>query len=283
METQILLNGLIMGSIYILIALGLTLLYGVLHMFNFAHGELYMLGGFSVYYVSEVFGVNYFLGLLAGALVCGFFGFIVERTLLRPLRGDWLSQVIVGLGLSRLIVGVSWQIFGTTEKSAAPVVTGIVHILGSTMSLERIVAGAMGLLAVAALYWFIKTRRSGMAIRAIEQDSEVATLLGVDINRMSSLTVVIGFAVAAISGAIVAPIFMINPGIGESALVKAFTIIIIGGLGSIRGCIVAGLLLGLIDSVGGTMLGSQIANMLSFSFVVVVLLFRPEGIGMHRV
>ena len=250
MITQSLINGIIIGSIYILIALGLTLLYGVLHMFNFAHGELYMLGGFGVYYATEVFGLNYFVGLIGGAIACGFLGLVVERSLLRPLRGNWLNQVIAGLGLSRLIVGISWQVFGTMEKSAPALVTGVVRIFGIPMSTERIVAATMGLLAVATLYWFIKTRRSGMAIRAIEQDVEVATMMGVDINRISSLTVAIGFAVAAISGAIVAPIFMINPGIGETALAKAFTIIIIGGLGSIRGCIVAGLLLGLIDSFG---------------------------------
>lgn len=270
--------GLSIGSIYILMALGLTLMFGMMHIINFAHGAVYMLGAFVIYYVFFQWGTPYFFAFLLAMLLLGTFGFLVERCIYRPIKGGIEPTLVALLALATFLQAAGYPVFGTLDKHVPPVFQGTRNVLGVMISVERLmvipIAGAL----VLGLYLFITKTRIGSAMRAIEQDREAAALQGVNVHVVNGLAFAIGFALAAASGALIAPIFKLDPMMGELPLLKAFIIIILGGLGSIPGAILGGLMLGLIDSIVATALGAEPAFLLSFVFIILLLLFRPTGL-----
>jgi len=252
--------GLSIGSIYILMALGLTLMFGMMHIINFAHGAIYMLGAFAVYYIFSQWGAPYFAAFVLAMLLLGTFGYLVERSIYRPIKG-----------------GI-YPVFGQLDKHVPPVFQGTRNVLGVMISVERLMIIPMAGALVVGLYLFINKTKMGAAMRAIEQDKEAAALQGVNVHVVNGLAFAIGFALAAASGALMAPIFKLDPMMGEQPLLKAFIIIILGGLGSIPGAILGGLMLGLIDSIVATALGAEPAFLLSFVFIILLLLFKPTGL-----
>ncbi len=273
--------GLSIGSTYILMALGLTLMFGMMHIINFAHGAIYMLGAFVIYYVFFQWGAPYFAAFLVAMLLLGAVGYLVERCIYRPVKGGIEPTLVALLALTTLLQAAGYPIFGTLDKHVPPVFQGTRNILGVMISVERLmivpIAGAL----VVGLYLFINRTTLGAAMRAIEQDREAAALQGVNVHAVNGLAFAIGFALAAAAGALMAPIFKLDPMMGEDPLLKAFIIIILGGLGSIPGAILGGLILGLIDSVVATALGAEPAFLLSFVFIILLLLFRPSGLFGH--
>jgi branched-chain amino acid transport system permease protein len=270
--------GVSIGSIYILMALGLTLMFGMMHIINFAHGAVYMLGAFVIYYVFFQSGVPYFAAFLLAMILLGAFGYLIERGIYRPIKGGIEPTLVALLALTTFLQAAGYPVFGQLDKHVPPVFAGTRNILGVTVSVERLmiipIAGAL----VVALYLFINKTRLGGAMRAIEQDKEAAALQGVNVDRINGLAFGVGFALAAAAGALMAPIFKLDPMMGEQPLLKAFIIIILGGLGSIPGAILGGLMLGLIDSIVATALGAEPAFLLSFVFIILVLLFKPTGL-----
>ena len=270
--------GVSIGSIYILMALGLTLMFGMMHIINFAHGAVYMLGAFVIYYVFFQSGVPYFAAFLLAMILLGAFGYVIERGIYRPIKGGIEPTLVALLALTTFLQAAGYPVFGQLDKHVPPVFAGTRNILGVTVSVERLmiipIAGAL----VVALYLFINKTRLGGAMRAIEQDKEAAALQGVNVDRINGLAFGVGFALAAAAGALMAPIFKLDPMMGEQPLLKAFIIIILGGLGSIPGAILGGLMLGLIDSIVATALGAEPAFLLSFVFIILVLLFKPTGL-----
>jgi len=270
--------GVSIGSIYILMALGLTLMFGMMHIINFAHGAVYMLGAFVIYYVFFQSGVPYFAAFLLAMILLGAFGYVVERGIYRPIKGGIEPTLVALLALTTFLQAAGYPVFGQLDKHVPPVFAGTRNILGVTVSVERLmiipIAGAL----VVGLYLFINKTRLGGAMRAIEQDKEAAALQGVNVDRINGLAFGVGFALAAAAGALMAPIFKLDPMMGEQPLLKAFIIIILGGLGSIPGAILGGLMLGLIDSIVATALGAEPAFLLSFVFIILVLLFKPTGL-----
>jgi branched-chain amino acid transport system permease protein len=281
--TQSVIIGLSIGSIYILMALGLTLMFGMMHIINFAHGAIYMLGAFVVYYVFYLGGIPYTMAFFAAMILLGLFGFAVERFIYRPVRGGIEPTLVALNAITTLLQAAGYPIFGPLDKNVPSVFEGSYTILGTPISTERLVIIPVAAVLVIALYLFINQTRIGAAMRAIEQDKEAAALQGVNVNVVNAVAFAVGFALAAAAGALMAPIFKLDPMMGEQPLLKAFIIIILGGLGSIPGAILGGLILGFIDSMVATAVGVEPAFLLSFVFIIILLLFKPNGLFGYEV
>jgi branched-chain amino acid transport system permease protein len=270
--------GLLTGILYVLVALGLTLIYGILHIVNFAHGEIYMLGAMGVFYLYVVFqlplAVTFAIILVLSLLL----GLGVERAFFRSLRGQWLQLVVASVGISLIIQSLGWIAFGVQEKNVASAFPGVFQVLGVRLPKERVLAAGVAVVLVALLYVLVYRTKTGLAMRAIEEDEETARMLGIDADRVASLAVSIGFALAALAGAFVAPIYSLNPGMGLEVILMSFLIIIVGGLGSITGTVLAGLLVGVLQSIGGIMLGAEAAYGIVFAVMIGVLIVRPAGL-----
>jgi branched-chain amino acid transport system permease protein len=270
--------GLLTGILYVLVAIGLTLIYGILHIVNFAHGEIYMLGAMAVFYLHVIAGVPLGLTLALILALALLLGLLVERAFFRSLRGQWLQLVVASVGISLIIQSVGWIAFGIQEKNVPSYLPGIVEVLGVRLPRERLLAAGVGLVLVAALYLVVYRTKVGLAMRAIEEDEETARMVGVNANRVAAFSVALGFALAALAGAFVAPIYSLNPGMGLESILMSFLIIIVGGLGSITGTVLAGLLVGVLQSVGAVMFGAEAAYGLVFVVMIAVLIVRPAGL-----
>jgi branched-chain amino acid transport system permease protein len=270
--------GVLTGILYVLVALGLTLIYGILHIVNFAHGEIYMLGAMAVFYLYAVAGLPLLPTLALIVVLAALGGWAVERGIFRSLRGQWLQLVVASVGISLVIQSVGWIVFGIQEKTVPSYLPGIVQFLGVRLPRERLLAAAVAVVLVLALYWLVYRTQVGLAMRAIEEDEETARMLGVNANRVAALSVALGFVLAAVAGAVVAPVYSLNPGMGLEPILMSFLIIIVGGLGSITGTVLAGLLVGVIQSVGAVLFGAEAAYALVFVVMIVVLVARPAGL-----
>ena len=270
--------GLVNGALYILTALGLTLIYGILHIVNFAHGEIYMLGAMLIYVLFVALQWPLPLAFAAIILLAVAAGLAVERGIFRSLRGQWMQLLVASVGISLIIQSLSWIAFGAQEKNVPSVLPGVLIISGVRMPIERLAAAGVALVLVTGLYWLVYRTRIGLAMRAIEEDEETARMLGVNSDRVAAIAVALGFVLAALGGAFVAPIYSLNPGMGLEAILMSFIIIIIGGLGSITGTVLAGLLIGMLQSIGALTLGAEAAHVLVFAAMIAVLVLRPQGL-----
>lgn len=270
--------GVLTGILYVLVALGLTLIYGILHIVNFAHGEIYMLGAMGVFYLQVVAGLPFAVTLVLIVVGSLLLGAVVERAFFRSLRGQWLQLVVASVGISLVIQSVAWIAFGIQEKNVPSYLPGIVEVLGVRLPRERLLAAGVGLVLVAVLYLLVYRTKAGLAMRAIEEDEETARMLGVNADRVATLSVALGFVLAALAGAFVAPIYSLNPGMGLEPILMSFIIIIVGGLGSITGTVLAGLLVGVLQSVGAVMFGAEAAYGLVFVAMIAILVLRPAGL-----
>lgn len=270
--------GLVNGALYILTALGLTLIYGILHIVNFAHGEIYMLGAMLVYVLFVALQWPLPLAFAAIIALAILAGMAVERGIFRNLRGQWMQLLVASVGISLIIQSLSWIAFGAQEKNVPSVLPGVLVFAGIRLPVERLAAAGVALVLVSALYWVVYRTRTGLAMRAIEEDEETARMLGVNSDRVAAIAVALGFVLAALGGAFVAPIYSLNPGMGLEAILMSFIIIIIGGLGSITGTVLAGLLIGMLQSIGALTMGSEAAHVLVFVAMIAVLILRPQGL-----
>jgi branched-chain amino acid transport system permease protein len=275
--------GLSIGAIYILMALGLTLMFGMMHIINFAHGAIYMLGAFVIYYFFHLWGIPYSLAFVIAMILLGLFGFGVERFIYRTVRGNIEPTLVALLALTTLLQAAGYPVFGPLDKNVPSVFGGNYVIFGTPISAERLMIIPVAAVLVVALYLFINNTKIGAAMRSIEQDKEAAALQGVNVNVVNAVAFAVGFSLAAAAGALMAPIFKLDPMMGEQPLLKAFIIIILGGLGSIPGAILGGLILGFIDSIVATAVGVEPAFLLSFVFIILLLLFKPNGLFGYEV
>lgn len=276
---QVVLNSLVLGLTYVLMASGLTLVFGIMRIVNFAHGQMYMLGAYALYYAYNYLHINYFLSILISATLIGFFGILIERAVIRPfIKGPIIPILSMILGVMTLLDGLAAIVFGDQDEAVQSPFSGeIIHLGPVTLSLERIVIIITGMLIILGLYWFIFRTKEGKAIRAMGQDRHAATLQGISVNRVSTLVMGIGCALAAAAGSIIAPIFVINPFIGHTPLFKALIVITLGGMGSIWGALLGGLILGFIEGFGYTY-GGMATEMFGFFLVMAILLIRPRGL-----
>lgn len=279
---QSLINGLVAGWIYILVALGLTLVLSIIGIVQLAHGEIYMLGAYGVYYLSTIAGLSFLLALSLSAICVGVVGIGIEKVFFRPFRGQVDRALIIAIGLIILLQNIVLVSVGGTPKAAPSPFPGVFILLGVRISWERIAVILVGLVLVSALFLFIHRTKLGQAMIAISQDREVAALQGINIDRISSLAMFLGCALAAVSGGLVGAMFDISPLMGGFALMKGIAVIILGGLGSIAGAVIGGLIMGLIDGLVPPLLNTHIAGLIGFGVIILILIFRPQGLLGHE-
>lgn len=277
---QFVINGLIVGGAYALIGIGLTLVLGIMNVVNFAHGELYMLGSYFLYTFFSLMGVNFYLSILLSIVAVMVIGFLCERVILKPLRKRSVETVMLAMiGVSLLfqnLAMLSWTAVPQSIKSPFP--PEAIIIGGLYFIPQRILVMAIAFLFVVLTHYLLKKTKLGKAMRATFLDSETASLMGINSNQIYSFTFVLGAGLAAASGALLGPVFTIHPYTGNLANLKAFTIVIFGGLGSFTGAITAGLLLGVFESLGAGYVSSGYQDAVGFLMLILILIVKPTGL-----
>ena len=278
-----LVNGISLGSVYAIIALGYTMVYGIAKMLNFAHGDVIMIGGFVVFTTVSGMGLPPVIGILISVAACTVLGVVIERIAYKPLRGaSKLAVLITAIGVSYFLQNVALLIYGANTKSFTSVVTipplslagGALVISGETM-----VTIAACIVIMAVLSAFIKYSKSGRAMLAVSEDSGAAQLMGVNVNATIALSFAIGSALAAIAGVLLCSAYTsLTPYTGAMPGIKAFVAAVFGGIGSIPGAFIGGILLGVIEILGKAYISSQLADAIVFAVLIVVLLVKPTGL-----
>jgi branched-chain amino acid transport system permease protein len=277
---QHLVNAVMLGGTYALLGIGLTLIFGIMRVVNFTHGELYACGAYTTYLVSATLGLNFFLALLVAILAGVLLGALIERVLLRPMRGADIDIVmLVMIGAWIVMQNTELFFWGGVAKAIvtpfpeAPLVIGPVSI-----SWLRVFVLIVALLLIIGSYWLIHRTKLGKAMRATFQDRDTAALMGVHIAGIHTATFAIGSGLAAAAGALLGPVFLVTPTMGDLAALKAFAIVILGGLGNIVGATIGGFILALVEELGAGYISSGYRDAMGFLIIIVVLLFKPTGL-----
>jgi branched-chain amino acid transport system permease protein len=278
---QSILNGLASSGIYILIALGLTLVLSIMGIVQMSHGEIYMLGAYCTYYMVVGLGFNFFLAILLSTLLVGSFGIFLERICFRPFRGQIDRSVIISIGLILILQNLILSIAGGNPRSYNSPIIGVLRILGVSISWQRLFIVLTGLVLLIGLFLFIRMTKTGQAMLAISQDRDGAALQGINIDAISAVAMFLGCGLAAVAGALVGALFSMSPTMGSFALMKGIAVTVLGGLGSIPGAVIGGLIIGLIDGIMPVLTTSHIAGLIGFAAIVMILIFRPQGISGH--
>ncbi len=274
---QLIVNAIVLSSIYILVALGITYIFSILRVVSFAHGEIYMLGAYVTWLVVAWTGMNYIISLVIAIVVVFLFGLALERVFWHPIIKNPMACMIMSLGLLLILQGSVATIFGEREKSLSTQFPGVLNMAGVYLSVERIVIIVIAIVLVLGVLFFLRYHKQGQAMRAITANPEVAALQGIRVHRMQMLGFGIGCALAAAAGGLMANIFSLTPTMGLAPLFKAFIVLILGGLGSIPGVIVGGFIIGFVDAFGLTLIG-RVAGLLGFAIFILMLLIRPRGL-----
>jgi branched-chain amino acid transport system permease protein len=277
---QHLVNGLVLGGTYALLGIGLTLIFGLMNVVNFAHGEFYTMGAYAAFSALALAHLNFAAGVLAAIAVGALVGAACERVLLRPLHGESIdTTMLVMIGVSIVLQNAMLVGFGGVAKSiphpfpTAPVVLGPVSIA----PLRLVVLAAAAVLILAA-YLVIHRTRLGQAMRATFQDPDTAQLMGVRIHRVHTATFAFGAALAGAAGALLGPVFLVYPSMGDLAALRAFCVVILGGLGNLPGATLGGLILGVAEELGAGYVSSGYRDAAGFVIIIGVLLLRPSGL-----
>ena len=277
---QLLTNGIIIGATYALIAIGLTLIFGMMRVVNFAHGEFYMLGAYLAVSAASGLNLGYFISIPIAVVAVSIVGFVFERVFLRPLRNaDILSTALVTIGLSIFLQNTVLLIWGPRPGQVADPFGGAAWMLGDVgVTKIRLFTLAVAVAAMALLGALIKYAKIGRTMRATFQDREAAALQGIEVDRVFRFSFVVGVALAALAGALLSAIFVVSPDMGNMANLKSFAVVILGGLGNIPGAVAGGFLLGLAESFGAGYVSTGYKDGISFLLLIMVLLVRPYGL-----
>lgn len=281
---QQIVNGIVNGGLYALMAVGLTMIFGILDVINFAHGEFYMLGGYLAFVFAGLLELPlaavFILSILGGAVI----GLMAERIIFRPLQGKALAnQLIASMGLSIVLANGAAMIFTPTPRHIPASFSDVsLNILGVNFSLLRAVILVVSVVLIVALTIYVERTWMGLAMRSMAQNLTAALLMGIDVTRVSQVTFAIGSALAATAGVLVGPLLVVEPHMGGAAVLKAFAIVIMGGMGSIPGAIIAALVLGISESLAAGYIGSGFKELFAFILMIVILLVKPSGIWVRR-
>lgn len=278
-----LINGISLGSVYAIIALGYTMVYGIAKMLNFAHGDIIMVGGFTVFTIVSTAGGSPVVGVLASIVVCTVLGVTIEKVAYRPLRGaSPLAVLITAIGVSYLLQNVALLIFGSNARQFTSVVTlPALKLAGGKLSISgvTIVTIITCVIIMLALTTFINKTKIGQAMLAVSEDKGAATLMGINVNGTIAVTFAIGSSLATIAGVLLCSAYpSLTPYTGSMPGIKAFVAAVFGGIGSIPGAMIGGILLGVIENLAKAYISSQLADAIVFSVLIIVLLVRPTGI-----
>ncbi|WP_394139476.1 branched-chain amino acid ABC transporter permease [Cytobacillus oceanisediminis] len=276
---QQLFNGLTIGSVYSLVALGLTLVYGILHIPNFAHGALYMMGGYITLMMMVNYGLHYWLAILVSVLAVGLIGVLMERLVFHPLRNaPPIHDKIAAIGILLFLEAFAQYVWGAEYQTMPSPYGQVVQLFGLTFTMQRLLIIVSAIVIMLLLYMFLKKTFTGATIIAMSQDRDGANLVGINTSRVAILTFLISGGLAAIASSLAAPINLVFPGMGHLVILKAFVIIILGGMGSIPGAIVGGYILGFSESLGATYISNDYKDIIAFILLVIILSIKPTGL-----
>jgi len=277
---QVLINGLSLGVTYGVVALGLTVIFGVMRILNFTHGALLMLGGYCVYYSTVGFlHIPYIVALGLSFVLPGLFGALYEKILLRRYKGEILVCLIITLALSKILQGTAQATFGLMHKAIPPLFGTTLNLGGIYISSDRLFVVLSALLLLVGTLALIDYTKMGTAIRAVSIDNEAAALQGINVGGIYSFGMFISCGLAGIAGALISLINPIDAYMGEAPLITCFIVMIIGGLGSIGGTLAAAGLIGILESFVTSYFGSLVAGIVNFTILIIFLLIRPRGIS----
>lgn len=281
-----LINGLSSGSIYALIAIGYTMVYGIAKMINFAHGDIIMVGAYSLYVCIKM-DMPIWLAIIITVLVCSILGIVIEKVAYKPLRNaPSLAVLITAIGMSYLLQNLALLIFGANQIPFASIIeTRVVTILGLDFSMTTIVTLVITTIMMILLTLFINKTKAGSAMRAVSEDKGAAELMGINVNRTISMVFAIGSALAAVAGILyICQYQKLTHTMGALPGIKAFVAAVLGGIGSVPGAMIGGILLGIIESLSKAYINSQISDAIVFGMLVLVLLVKPSGLlGKNRI
>lgn len=278
---QILVNGLVSGSIYALIALGLTLIFGIMRVVNFAHGQMYMLGGFGVYYLYAEAGLPYPVALLLSTLSVALVGVAFElfffRRVMRISKREE-NTMLLAMGTALFLENAALLVFGEKQRGVPPFVDGVLMIGDAYLPTARLLVMASAIVLVGALMAFVQFTSTGRALRAVAQDREATRLQGINTDMLGAIGFGLGAGLAGAAGGLLVTVFAVNSGVGTAVSVKAFTMIMLGGAGVVPGAILGGLLLGFAEAIGYDLFPGSVTYLLIFVFLITFLVIRPQGI-----
>uniref|UniRef100_A0A7C4MQA5 Branched-chain amino acid ABC transporter permease n=1 Tax=Desulfatirhabdium butyrativorans TaxID=340467 RepID=A0A7C4MQA5_9BACT len=272
-------NGLVMGVIYALAALGVSLVVGIMNVVNFAHGELYILAGYFSFLFADTLGLHPFVAILFSVSLVFLIGVAIEATLIRPTYGNDMYSLILTFILSIVLQNAYLLIFGPYPRKPPQWIAGASNVFGLFFyGNQRLIALVTGMLIIAAVFLLVHRTWFGLIIRAASQDREMAQWNGVNTTRLNMISFGLGCALAGAAGVILSPVFPVTPTSGVPVALTAFVVVVLGGMGSLKGCVVGGLLLGLVENIGAAYVSTGYKNVFGFIILILVLLFRPAGL-----
>tara|TARA_B100001105_G_C22397474_1_gene447505 strand:- start:3372 stop:4235 length:864 start_codon:yes stop_codon:yes gene_type:complete len=276
---QQVLNGLTLGGIYSLVALGLTLVYGILHVPNFAHGAFYMAGAFISFHLMSKYGANYWIAMAGSSVAVAALATLAERLVFHPLRhASGLHPMIAAIGMLLFLEAGAQAIWGADFHRMQTPYTGIIDFAGVTAPVQRLLIIGAAFALMVLLHLFLRRTVTGSTIVAMAQNRDGASLVGIDANRVAMMTFAISGVLAAVAATLYAPINLVYPAMGHLVITKAFVIIILGGMGSVPGAIVGGLIIGFAESFGAFYISTDYKDIIAFALLVLILSFRPQGL-----
>jgi branched-chain amino acid transport system permease protein len=277
---QHLVNAVILGGTYALLGIGLTLIFGIMRVVNFAHGELYAFGAYTVYLVVAALELNFFFGLAVAVIAGALLGALIEITLLRPLRTQDIDTImLVMIGAWIVMQNTELLVWGGVAKAIVTPFPETPLVIGPvSLSWLRVFVLIVAFLLIVGSYLLIHRTRLGKAMRATFQDRDTAALMGVNIKGIHTATFALGSGLAAAAGALLGPVFLVTPWMGDLASLKAFAIVILGGLGNITGATIGGFILALVEEIGAGYISSGYRDAMGFLIIIAVLLFKPTGL-----
>ncbi|MGL4437971.1 MAG: branched-chain amino acid ABC transporter permease [Bosea sp. (in: a-proteobacteria)] len=272
-------NGLAIGGVYVLIALGLTTVFGILGIAHFAHGSISMFGGYLTYFLVTGHGLPLVAAIPLALAVGVLLGVLVEMLAYRPVRNaNHINAFIVALGLTMMVEGLNLQFFGHEQVVIPTTLSRVFRLNGITVPELRLYVIVAAILLVIAMMIFVEKTKTGQAIRAVAENRDAAILMGVNVNTIPLIVFGISTALGVAAGIMVGALFAIAPGIGEGLVVKGFAVLILGGLGSFPGAILGGTVLGITESIAAGFISSAYKDVIAFVVMILVLLFRPQGL-----
>ncbi len=279
-ELQIIINGLLLGGLYALMAIGMSLIWGVTNVVNLAHGALIMLGAYTTFWLFKLLHLDPFISLAASFAVLFVFGFLIQKYIINfVIRAKMFITLLLTFGLDILITNVAQTAWTSNFRQTSPSYASNGLSFGIiTVPYVRLAAFAISIVLVFALYLFLKKTKTGQAIRAVSQDIDAARLMGIDVANTFAITFGIGAGLAGVAGSMLGVLIPITPQMGGILTLKSFVIALIGGLGTIFGPLVGGLFLGLIETFGSFHLGAKYADVIVFGILVATLIIKPTGI-----
>ncbi|MDW7673566.1 MAG: branched-chain amino acid ABC transporter permease [Bacillota bacterium] len=272
------LNGLVLGGIYALIALGLNIIWSITHIPDFSQGGIYVIGAYVAYFVITLANLHWLLAILIATLTGACLSFLIEKFLYKRWRGQVRTQLLCAIALFFLIANLAILFWTPKAKNLAHYVNGMSEIFGVAISYQRLFIIAVVVLMSIALIVFMRSTKFGKAVRAAAQDLEAAPWMGIDVNQIYSILFIIGGSLSAMAGALIAPLFAVYPMMGDLPLMKALIVVILGGFGSITGTLFAGFGVGILESFGAAYISAEYQHGYPFIILIIVLLIRPQGL-----